>query len=238
MAHRVQKRVCVHTCGAEHLVQRLDRDGHGVFKLAENRVVLVLHHGNALRHLLGMQKSVLCVFGNLVALLRGFGQSGGQEIQRAGARPLCRSNSAVAAVVFSDSGRERLCFGAGPVAVFHGAAQGRLNDADTCFHLAATGLQGQKFRLHDRNLLKRRIEALLRGVGFLSAQITFARQRVQTGLIGALITLGLFAEIAGPDTVHQQNRRGDNGPCDHGGCASEGYQLGCGTQPDEARIGI
>jgi len=128
--------------------------------------------------------------------------------------------------------------GASVLALFHGGAQGGLDHVDPRFQLAPAGFRGQQLGLHGRDLGQGGVEPALCGHRLFGAGVTFLRERVQAFLIGGLIPLGLFAEIAGADAVHQQDGGGNDGPCDQQRGAAKGDQLGLGPKPDEPCIGV
>ena len=113
--------------------------------------------------------------------------------------------------------------------VFHGVAQGGLDDINAGFQFAAAGFGLEQFRLHQRNLLEGGIETVLRSERLFGADITLGRKVIQARLIGALVALCLFAEVAGSDAVHQDHCRGHNGPCNQCGTARKGDNLRAGA---------
>ena len=74
-----------------------------------------------------------------------------------------------------------------------------MHDAQAGFGLAQAGFGLQQLGLHDGNLGEGSVEAFLRGQGFFCAHVAFVGHAVQAALINALVTLGLFAKVAGPD---------------------------------------
>ena len=70
----------------------------------------------------------------------------------------------------------------------------------------------------------------------MGTDVAFGRECVQAVLIGGLIAFRLIAEVPRSDAVHQQNRRGDRGPANDYGNASDRDDLRLGTKADEPRI--
>jgi hypothetical protein len=83
-------------------------------------------------------------------------------------------------------------------------------------------------------MLPMRLQYWPAGIMLLAAPLLLGFIGYQHGWIW--VALGLFAEIARPDTVHQQDRRGDNGPAHDQRRATECDQLRRRPQPHEARV--
>jgi hypothetical protein len=179
----------------------------------------------------------LGVVGDLIAFGGSVGKRGGQQIDGAGHFG-AGDAAGQTAVAVRDRGGQDGGLVAGILAFFHGAAQCRLHDLDPGFHFAAAILGSQQFGLHHRNLPQCRTEPLLGRDRLVGAVVAFCGNRVQPVFIDELVALRLCAEIAGTDTVHQQNRSGDDRPADHQGRPGPDHQLGFGFEPDKPGFGV
>ena len=230
--HLIKQAVRTHASGLEHLVERLDRNGHRFFQLAEDLVVLFFHQADFGCHFVGADQRVLRVRNDLIAFFGGFGQCVAHEGDGCVRGCVARDNGPVIFQLVAQIGVQLF----GRFAIFHGLGQRRLNDVQTGFQFTATVFRFQQLRLHQRNLFQCDVETFLRGNRFGCALIPFMGQIVQSLLVCYLVATRLFTEVARSDRVHEQNGCCDNRPRYNRRTAQERDQLGFRPKADKACI--